>query len=1174
MKPNHAGLSAPAVWHEFFHHGPFAEKRERRVAWHLSCRLLVFFLVAAVLGAAQTVSPTSLSFGNQAEGTASAVKKVTLTNKTSSAVAITGIATNLADYTQTNTCPASLAAHAACTISVTFTPAALGVRDGTLTVTDTGVQTVSLSGTGIVDVSAPSTLAFGNQVIGVKSAAKSVTVTNNQAASLTITSIATNLADYAITANTCPLSPATLAAKASCKITLVFTPSVLGSDNGTLTITDNANNSPTVSLTGTGVATVSVAPSSLTFGGQALGTTSSSQVVTLVNNQSKKLTITSITSSLADFGFTSTCPLSPAMLAAGASCSVSVSFSPAATGTRTGTLSFVDNVSGSPQTVALSGTGSPAALVSIAVTPANPSVTAGTTEQFTATGTYTDNSTQNLTNSATWSTANTAVATINAQGLARGVAVGNTTVTATSGSISGSTAVNVTPAALVSIAVTPANPSVSAGTQEQFTATGTYTDNSTQNLTNSVTWGSSNTAVATVSATGLATTLTAGTATVSATSGAIAGTTLLTVTPPPPILSRVPARDCLIESEASLSVACTLSAQIPAGDGVAVFITSTNPQSLASGSLTDSQSNTYSILGTPSSGGYGTIYAAYSLLATTLQAGNAITLSVPGADSWGLSIYDLGPMQGSQPDVGVTFQNAYVGLAGVNNPATGVPGWWTGQTAATTGTSDMCLAALGVGDGGSGDGAPAAITSYSLDGNFIPVSVSQYYAQSDPNYINGGTVLAAYAQVPAGTSVQSHVIGPNPNTAPAVLYCFSEGPGAVTQTPQFTGNYCTGAATCTINNVTAGNMLIVSGHTFSALPPTPITVTDTQIETVTFDQINNVTGLSTWHISPVANSGSHTITVNDANDSSLVINVMEVSGQASGNPVESVAQASLASGSLGTTTVESSVPNDLLYGWGRASQGSDEGEGFNAVRTAPTAEYAIAPGVGAQTVTILPRPPLPATTVGDQAMAIRPAGTSAPPITGPSFTGNYSYCQPVSSCTINNVAAGDMLVVSFFWWGLAGDVPVAVDNLGEVVVNDRNNDTDGTIDLALWHIAGVANAGSHTISISNFTQNGPPAVMISEYSAQSASPIDAVTGANGSGTSASASVITSQGSDWIYVSCASPQGTAAADNYAQIASGPTVELRPASSTAGTEDATCALVQNPSTWVIQELAIKH
>jgi urocanate hydratase len=179
-----------------------------------------------------------------------------------------------------------------------------------------------------------------------------------------------------------------------------------------------------------------------------------------------------------------------------------------------------------------------ATLVSIAVTPANPSIADGLSEQFTATGTYTDNSTQNLTTQVTWASSNTSVSTISnaggSQGLASSAAAGNTTISAVSGAISGSTTLTVTSATLVSITVTPSNPSIAAGLSEQFTATGTYTDNSTQNLTTQVTWASSNTSVSTISnaggSQGLASAAAAGSTTISATSGAISGNTTLTVT--------------------------------------------------------------------------------------------------------------------------------------------------------------------------------------------------------------------------------------------------------------------------------------------------------------------------------------------------------------------------------------------------------------------------------------------------------------------------------------------------------------------------------------------------------------------------------------------------------------------------------------------------------------------
>ncbi len=171
-----------------------------------------------------------------------------------------------------------------------------------------------------------------------------------------------------------------------------------------------------------------------------------------------------------------------------------------------------------------------AVLQSIAVTPANPSIAKGSTQQFTATGTFSDNSTQNLTNTATWVSATPSVATINSTGLATGVGVGTSTISATQGSVTGSTVLTVTGAVLQSIAVTPANPSVAKGLTQQFTATGTFSDSSTQNLTNTVTWASATPSVATISNTGLATGAGVGTSTISATQGSVSGSTVLTVT--------------------------------------------------------------------------------------------------------------------------------------------------------------------------------------------------------------------------------------------------------------------------------------------------------------------------------------------------------------------------------------------------------------------------------------------------------------------------------------------------------------------------------------------------------------------------------------------------------------------------------------------------------------------
>ena len=179
------------------------------------------------------------------------------------------------------------------------------------------------------------------------------------------------------------------------------------------------------------------------------------------------------------------------------------------------------------------------ALSSIAVTPANPSIAKGLTDQFAATGTYSDGSTQNITNSVTWVSLTTSVATISSGGLAKGVGTGVSTIQATSGPVTGSTVLTISAATLTSIAVTPANPAIVKGATQQFTATGTFTDASTQNITNSVTWNSLNSAVAAISGSGLATGMGVGSSTIQAASGSISGGTTLTVNAVAPTLSSI-----------------------------------------------------------------------------------------------------------------------------------------------------------------------------------------------------------------------------------------------------------------------------------------------------------------------------------------------------------------------------------------------------------------------------------------------------------------------------------------------------------------------------------------------------------------------------------------------------------------------------------------------------------
>ncbi len=204
-----------------------------------------------------------------------------------------------------------------------------------------------------------------------------------------------------------------------------------------------------------------------------------------------------------------------------------------ATGVAAGTATIsamLGSVSGSTVLTVTAPAPPPApTLVSIAVTPALPTVALGANQQLVATGTFSDSSTADLSTQVVWASSDATIASVSAAGLASGVAIGSATISATLGSVSGGTVLTVDPAALVSIAVTPALPTIAVGATQQFVATGTYTDATTADLSVLVTWTSSDATIATVDATGLATGVASGPATITATLGAVSGNNLLTV---------------------------------------------------------------------------------------------------------------------------------------------------------------------------------------------------------------------------------------------------------------------------------------------------------------------------------------------------------------------------------------------------------------------------------------------------------------------------------------------------------------------------------------------------------------------------------------------------------------------------------------------------------------------
>ncbi len=346
-----------------------------------------------------SIAPTALTFGSQAVGTTSATQTVTVSNTGGTTVTFTSIVTS-GDFAGATLaqCPSIAVEATPCTFQISFKPTATGTRTGAITFTDNATgspQTVTLTGTGTpasggTITIAPTSLTFGSQAVGTTSAGQTVTVSNTGGTAVTFTSIVTS-GDFAgATLAQCP----SLAVEAEpCVLSITFKPTATGTRNGTITFTDNATGSPqTVTLTGTGTpgtATVTVTPSSLTFGSQALTTTSAPLSVTVTNTSTGTVNFTGFTVSgedAGDFGVplpnTSSGCSATGTLAAGGSCTISVVFTPQANGTRTATLNIADNATGSPQTVALSGTGVTSQVI-IAVAPGG-STTATTVSGGTA----------------------------------------------------------------------------------------------------------------------------------------------------------------------------------------------------------------------------------------------------------------------------------------------------------------------------------------------------------------------------------------------------------------------------------------------------------------------------------------------------------------------------------------------------------------------------------------------------------------------------------------------------------------------------------------------------------------------------------------------------------------------------------------------------------------------
>jgi hypothetical protein len=310
-----------------------------------------------------TFSPTSLTFSSTVVGNTSSAT-VTVTNKQTTAISLSPAASS--DYSVSGgTCGGSLAAGANCTITVTFTPQYKGSIKGALAITTNGAfspQIVGLTGTAtggptVPLTISPTSLTFTSTGIGATTAPTTVTVTNKSTGPITINTISAS-ADYAAAGSGTSPCGGPLAKSAKCTLSVTFKPSDTGAIKGAVSIASTGLGSPQIiGLSGTGAIPVVLSPTTIAFGDQTVGTTSGPQTVTLTNNSGGALTISSIVGS-GDFT-AAPAGATPcgATVAAAATCTFSVTFTPNVKGALAGVATVSDSAPLSPSLVKLTGTG-------------------------------------------------------------------------------------------------------------------------------------------------------------------------------------------------------------------------------------------------------------------------------------------------------------------------------------------------------------------------------------------------------------------------------------------------------------------------------------------------------------------------------------------------------------------------------------------------------------------------------------------------------------------------------------------------------------------------------------------------------------------------------------------------------------------------------------------------
>lgn len=308
------------------------------------------------------VSPPSLSFPATTVGATTAPQSATVTNTGNvDATGVTvGTGGSLDFALSGTTCGTTIAQGTSCTVSVTFSPKAAGLRTATVTVArDFGAgASLAVGGTGLAQLAIPAQVVFGSQPVGTTSALQTLTVTNTSSATtVTVASVTSSRAAEFPVTTTC----AVLAPSATCTIGVAFAPATAGARTATITVASDGVGSPQAIAAsgfglpgGNGSGQLSL-PATLAFADQAVGTSSVPRVVTATNTGSAPVSVTGITSAApAEFALSAnTCTT----VLPGALCTFSVTFTPAAAGARAAAITVASNGNGSPQTVNATGNG-------------------------------------------------------------------------------------------------------------------------------------------------------------------------------------------------------------------------------------------------------------------------------------------------------------------------------------------------------------------------------------------------------------------------------------------------------------------------------------------------------------------------------------------------------------------------------------------------------------------------------------------------------------------------------------------------------------------------------------------------------------------------------------------------------------------------------------------------